>query len=207
MLFRNFMMTALALSLATGLAAQSSHRKPSDAGSTQKPEKPEKPSKPDKDKPNKPEKPSGGKPDKPSGGKPDKPSGGKPDKPNKPHGGKPDKPHGGACCEGDALVAIVLTDDQMAQAETIVANAKPGLADLEAKIKAAQDAYDAASKDPSTSPEALKELFLAIKGAELDLKQAKHAVHTAIEALLTAEQKTQIEGFEARIKAFQDLFI
>lgn len=199
MLFRNLMMTALALSLATGLAAQSSHRKPSDAGTTQKPEKPEKPSKPDKDKPTKPEKPSGGKPDKPSGGKPDKPS--------KPHGGKPNKPDGGACCEGDALVAIVLTDEQMTQAETIVANAKPGLVDLEAKIKVAQDAYDAASKDPSTSPEALKELFLAVKSAELDLKQAKHAVHTAIEALLTAEQITQIEGFEARIKAFQALFV
>ena len=92
------------------------------------------------------------------------------------------------------LRVVDLTDVQKADVQELLEAAKPGLDALHATLKTDREALRAAVTAATPDPCAVGTAFLKVEGDVKAIGEALKAVRTAIEALLTPEQKAKLEG-------------
>lgn len=92
------------------------------------------------------------------------------------------------------LHIVDLTDVQKADVKALLEAARPGLDALHATLKTDRDALRAALTAATPDPCVVGTAFLKVEGDVKAIGEALKAVRTAIEALLTPEQKAKLEG-------------
>lgn len=92
------------------------------------------------------------------------------------------------------LKVVDLTETQKADVRALLEAAKPKLEALEAALKADRAALVAALGATSPDPCAVGAALLEVEADRKAIGEELKAVRTAVEALLTAEQKAKLEG-------------
>ena len=87
-----------------------------------------------------------------------------------------------------------LSDTQKADVRAILEAAKPGMEALHATLKADREALRAAVTATTPDPCVVGAAFLKVEADVKAIGEEVKEIRTAIEALLTAEQKAKLEG-------------
>lgn len=108
--------------------------------------------------------------------------------------GPPAHPKGPLAGYLRCLGVVGLTDTQKADVRALLEAAKPGLDALRATLKADREALRAAVVATPPDPCAVGTAFLKVDADVKAIGDARKDLRTAIEALLTPEQKAKLEG-------------
>jgi protein CpxP len=92
------------------------------------------------------------------------------------------------------LRIVDLTDVQKADVKALLEAARPRLSALHATLKVDREALRAAAGAPTPDPCAIGAAFLKVEADVKAIGEELKALRTAIEALLTPEQKAKLEG-------------
>ena len=92
------------------------------------------------------------------------------------------------------LRIVDLTDVQKADVRALVEAARPRLEALHATLRSDREALRAAVGAPTPDPCAIGTAFLKVEADVKAIGEELKALRTAIEALLTPEQKAKLEG-------------
>lgn len=117
--------------------------------------------------------------------------------PGGPPPGGPGGPGGGPPPEVVLKDALGLSDAQLTQLHTLLDARRQAGEALQQQMQAAQqalaEALNAATPDPATVGAKL----LAVRAIEKQFQQVGEAVKTGFDAMLTAEQKTKVQGLQS----------
>jgi len=111
-----------------------------------------------------------------------------------PAAGAPAVPQGPLAGYLRCLGIVGLTDIQKADVKALLVAAKPELDALHATLKTDREALRAAVTAPTPDPCAVGTALLKVEADVKAIGEALKELRTAIEALLTPEQKAKLEG-------------